>query len=75
MAEDVDVLAVIAIIRVLGESPEHDGLSRDVVAPVGLDQEVQSDIVETREEVERVPGALSGSLLARADLSENISEV
>ena len=57
----------------LGESPVHHGVARDVVALVGLDQEVQPDIVEPREEVESVPGALSGRLLAGADLSENIS--
>ena len=59
----------------LGESPVHHCIPRYVVALVGLDQEVQPDIVEPREEVESVPGALGGRLLSRADLSENISEV
>ena len=75
MPVDVDVLALIAVLRVLGESPVHHGLSGDVVAPVGLNEILQSDIVETREEVESVPGTLSGRLLAGADLSENISEL
>ena len=64
----VDVLSVSGKILVLGESPVHHGVPRDVVALVGLDQEVQPDIVEARKEVESVPGTLSGSLLARTDL-------
>ena len=72
--EDANIVAVKPGL-VVAHGPVHHGLPRDVVAPVGLDQEVQSDIVEAREEVESVPGTLSGGLLAGADLSENISEV
>ena len=42
---DVDVLAIPLQLLVLGESPVHHGLPGDVVALVGLDQEVQSDIM------------------------------
>ena len=55
----MDVLSIINVLRILGESPEHHGLPWDVVAPAG--QEVQSDLVEAREEVESEPGTLSGT--------------
>ena len=74
MTKDVDIVPVPPG-GVVVHGPVHHGLPRDVVALVGLDLEVQPDIVEPREEVESVPGALSGGLLAGADLSENISEV
>ena len=57
----MDVLFIINVLRILGESPEHHGLPWDVVGPVGLHQEVQSDLVEAREEVESEPGTLSGT--------------
>ena len=41
----------------LGESPAHHGPPWDV----GLHQEVQSGLVEAREEVESEPGTLSGT--------------
>ena len=68
----MDVLTIPLLVLILGEGPVHHGLPRDVVALVGLDLEVQPDIVEPREEVESVPGALSGRLLSRTDLLENI---
>ena len=46
MVVDVDVLSIINVLRILGESPEHHGLPWAVVAPVGLHQEVLSDLVE-----------------------------
>ena len=64
----VDVLSVSGKILVLGESPVHHGVPRDVVALVSLDQEVQPDIMESRQEVESVPGPLTGSILAWTDL-------
>ena len=57
----MDVLSIINVLRILGEIPEHHGLPWDVEAPVGLHQEVQSDLVEAREEVESEPGTLSGT--------------
>ena len=68
VAVDMDVLPIPFLILILGESPEHHGIPGYVVALVGLDQEVQPDIVEARKEVESVPGTLSGRLLARGDL-------
>ena len=56
-----DVLSINHFLRILGESLEHHGLSWYLVAPVGLHQEVQSDLVEAREEVESEPGTLSGT--------------
>ena len=61
MAVDVDVFYLITVLRIIGESPEHHGLPWDLVASVGLHQEVQSDLVEAREEVESEPGTLSGT--------------
>ena len=80
VAEDVNIVAVTPDLVVV-HGPVHHGLPRDVVAPVGVEPEGGPDIVEPREEVESVPGALSGRLLAGADLQkifqkfENISEV
>ena len=74
VAEDENIVAV-TVGLVVVHGPVHHGLPRDVVAPVGVQPEGGPDIVEAREEVESVPGTLSGRLLARADLSENISEV
>ena len=74
MPEDANIVAVKPGL-VVAHGPVHHGLARDVVAPVGVDSEGGPDIVEPREEVESVPGTLSGGLLAGADLSENISEV
>ena len=48
VAVDVDVIYIINVAWIIGESPEHYGLPWDVVAPVGLHQEVQSDLVEAR---------------------------
>ena len=64
----VDVLSVSGKILVLGESAVHHGVPRDVVAPVGVDEKLQPDVVETRQEVESVPGPLTGNVLARTDL-------
>ena len=56
---NLDVLSIINVLWILGEGPEHHGLPWDVVAPVGLHQEVQCDLVEAREEVESESGTLS----------------
>ena len=67
MAEDADIVAVTEGLVVV-HGPVHHGLPRDVVAPVGVEPEGGPDIVEAWEEVESVPGTLSGRLLARDDL-------
>ena len=51
-----------------GEGPEDDGVARDVVTPVCLQPVVYPDIMEARQEVESVPGTISGRLLARTNL-------
>ena len=58
---DVDVLPDLLAILVLGEGPVHDGVPWDVVAPVGVDEEGQPDVVYPGEEVEGVPGSLTGA--------------
>ena len=65
---DVDVLSVPGDILVLGECPVHHGVPGYVIAPVGVDKELQPDVVQAREEVESVPGPLTGSLLTWTDL-------
>ena len=72
VAVDMNVLPIPFLILILGESSEHHGIPGYVVALVGLDLEVQPDIVEPREEVKSVPGALNRRLLSRTDLLENI---
>ena len=52
---DTDVLT--GFFLVLGEGPVHHGVPGDVVAPVGVDEEVQPDVVYPGEEVEGVPGS------------------
>ena len=64
----VDVLSVSGKILVLGESAVHHGVPWNVVAPVGVDEKLQPDVVETSQEVESVPGPLTGSILAWTDL-------
>ena len=64
----MNVLPIPFLILILGESSEHHGIPGYVVALIGLDLEVQSNIMEAREEVESVPGTLSGRLLAWGDL-------
>ena len=58
---DMDLLSINPFIRILGESPEYHGLPWDVVAPVDLHKEVQSDLVEACGEVESEPETLSGT--------------
>ena len=67
VAEDANIVAVTPGLVVV-HGPVHHGLPRDVVAPVGVKSEGDPDIVEPREEVESVPGTLSGGLLAGTDL-------
>ena len=42
---DLDVLTILVDVLILGESPVHHGLPRDVVAPVGVEPEGGPDIV------------------------------
>ena len=65
---NVNVLPDLPVVLLLRQSPVHHGVPGDVVAPVGVDEKLQPDVVETREEVESVPGPLTGSLLARTEL-------
>ena len=67
VTKDLDVLTVLVDVLILGESSVHHGIPRDVVAPVGVDEVLQSNIMEAREEVESVPGTLGGSLLPRTN--------
>ena len=68
---DVNVLSITGQILVLGESPVHHGVPGDVVALVGVYEELQPDIMKTREEVESVPGSFTWSLLTRSDLEDS----
>ena len=68
---NVNVFSVPVGILVLRQSPVHHGVPGDVVAPVCVESEGQPDVVETRQEVESVPGSLSGSLLAGTDLEHS----
>ena len=45
VTEDPDVLTVLVDVLILGESPVHHGLPRDVVAPVGVDEVLQPNVV------------------------------
>ena len=45
---NVNVFSVPVGILVLRQSPVHHGVPGDVVAPVGVDEKLQPDVVETR---------------------------
>ena len=51
MVVDVDVLSIINVLRILGESPELHSLLWDMVASVGLHQEAQCTPGSDREDL------------------------
>ena len=47
MTVDMNVLPVVIVLLLLRESPVHHGIPGDVIASVGVDKEIQADIMES----------------------------